>query len=118
MINPCGADCSKCKLYRKTCDGCRESKGFISWGDEIGKKLCPIYDCAVNKKKLNHCGGCSEIPCEYYFENVDPNITLEERAVYAQKTAQFLKELDKKDKAEKSKTENNKVEKANQERGK
>ncbi|MBZ3935589.1 DUF3795 domain-containing protein [Methanimicrococcus blatticola] len=42
------------------------------------KKICAIYDCAVNDKSLKHCGGCEELPCHRYFDNMDPAYTKEE----------------------------------------
>ncbi len=54
----CGLICSGCK-YRNThnCKGCFESKGNPFYGE------CPIGKCC-QEKGLEHCGLCSQFPCD------------------------------------------------------
>jgi hypothetical protein len=39
---------------------------------------CPLYNCCVNKKHLEHCGLCSELPCETFLQLRDPSLSDEE----------------------------------------
>ena len=54
----CGLLCSKCEYREKmNCKGCVAiSKPF--WGD-----ACPVKNCCEGKKH-EHCGGCSDLPCD------------------------------------------------------
>jgi hypothetical protein len=42
-----------------------------------GEKICGIYDCCVNTKKIKHCGKCEKVPCNKY-NGSDPTKTLKE----------------------------------------
>ena len=78
MINACGEICDeKCRFYGKNCDGCHEIKGKVFWLKEINKEVCPFYHC-VDKKGLDHCGYCDELPCQIYFEMRDPQMVDDE----------------------------------------
>lgn len=53
----CGIDCDICKFKEDNgCKGCRENEGKIFWGE------CDLYSCCKSKEK-EHCGKCSEFPC-------------------------------------------------------
>lgn len=54
----CGLLCSQCEYREKIpCDGCINiSKPF--WGEN-----CPVKSCCESKS-LEHCGKCSDFPCE------------------------------------------------------
>jgi len=39
---------------------------------------CPLYSCCVNTKQLEHCGLCSELPCETFLQLRDPSLSDEE----------------------------------------
>ena len=41
-------------------------------------EYCPLYNCSVNTKQLEHCGLCSKLPCATFFELRDPNLSDEE----------------------------------------
>lgn len=41
-------------------------------------KVCPMYDCSVNKKGFKDCGTCNELPCRIFLDMKDPNSTEEE----------------------------------------
>ena len=56
----CGILCNECEYKEEmNCGGCVNiDKPF--WGGEEG---CPVKDCCESKK-LEHCGECSDFPCE------------------------------------------------------
>jgi len=79
ILSACGIICDECEFYNKTCTGCINVKGSPFWAIEmLPAKVCPMYDCSVNKKGLRNCGGCSELPCDLYRSMKDPNSTDEE----------------------------------------
>ena len=41
-------------------------------------EFCPLYDCCVNKKQLEHCGLCTEFPCKTFSELRDPSLSEDE----------------------------------------
>jgi len=41
-------------------------------------EACPLYDCCVNKKRLEHCSLCDEFPCETFEGLRDPSLSEEE----------------------------------------
>ena len=54
----CGICCGGCERKEEVhCKGCTEMK-LPFWGGECGVKSC------CEKKGLNHCGECSDFPCE------------------------------------------------------
>jgi hypothetical protein len=79
MLNPCGVSCSECSWLAKGCAGCRELNGKPFWTSEHTEKgVCPIYDCSVNNKKLQHCGECEKLPCQTFTGLRDPSMSDEE----------------------------------------
>ena len=50
-------------------------------------EVCPLYGCCIDKKHLEHCGLCSELPCETFNKFHDPSLSPEEaeQAVLARK---------------------------------
>lgn len=77
----CGLVCDECQFFEETCPGCCKINGKTFWAQEImPKKVCPIFDCAVNEKKYKTCGACSQLPCEIFHQLKDPNISDEEHA--------------------------------------
>ena len=58
MIAICGTYCGICEWREKTnCPGCQKSSGHMFWGE------CLVARCSV-EKGYEHCGHCSELPCE------------------------------------------------------
>jgi hypothetical protein len=39
---------------------------------------CPICNCCVNKKHLEHCGSCDELPCATFLALCDSTLSDEE----------------------------------------
>jgi hypothetical protein len=79
ILSACGLKCDECEFFNKTCTGCINVKGSTFWAKEMMPgKVCPLYDCSVNKKNLHNCGGCSDLPCKMFLEMKDPKSTDEE----------------------------------------
>jgi hypothetical protein len=79
LLSACGLICDECEYFNKTCTGCINVKGSTFWAKEmVPGKVCPMYDCAVNKKEFKNCGGCSELPCKLFYDMKDPKSTDEE----------------------------------------
>lgn len=58
----CGLLCSSCAFREPHgCGGCIETNGNPFYGE------CPIAQCCQTKG-FEHCGGCSEIPCDGLYE--------------------------------------------------
>ncbi len=78
-LSTCGIDCGVCEHLNKTCTGCKSTFGKPFWTKFDGMPpVCPLYDCAVNKKGYKDCGDCSELPCKLFLEMKDPNYTDEQ----------------------------------------
>ena len=75
---PCGILCVSCHFLGKNCPGCGYVEGKPFWTEEYHIEVCPIYNCSVNQKKLEHCGMCAELPCEIFLELKDPNVSDDE----------------------------------------
>lgn len=101
MMSPCGVDCSTCRIFQKECNGCFEIQGKAFWTEFIDDDICAIYDCAVNEKKLKHCGSCGELPCRHYFDLADPSYPEEKHIEDTNRRAVLLKELYEQEKKEK-----------------
>ena len=69
----CGADCSACPLHGGVCAGCNEAEGRVFHAPE--GKPCPIYACAVNKKRRASCAGCGDCPCDTWRATRDPSLS-------------------------------------------
>jgi hypothetical protein len=54
-------------------------------------KVCPMYDCAVNKKGFKNCGDCGELPCQLFLNMKDPNSTDEEHQASIGRRVNLLK---------------------------
>ena len=69
LLAPCGTYCGFCPYYIKKrtphCSGCGAHKGHPFWGK------CKLYICAKDHK-VEHCGLCSEFPCELFVNQYDP----------------------------------------------
>ena len=78
-FSACGLVCSDCEFFAKQCDGCHAVKGQTFWAlEHMPSKVCPLYDCSVNKFHFKDCGECPEVPCKTFREMKDPGSTDEE----------------------------------------
>ena len=58
MIAYCGAYCEVCEWKDKIgCKGCKANQGNMFWGE------CDKAKCCI-EKNYNHCGECSNLPCQ------------------------------------------------------
>ena len=79
ILSACGLICDECEYFNKICTGCISVKGSTFWAKEMmPDKVCPLYNCSVNRKELKNCGGCEELPCTMFREMKDPKSTDEE----------------------------------------
>lgn len=76
----CGLYCGYCEHLGEKCRGCGLVQGKPFWTKQYGVEVCPLYDCAVNQKHLEHCGLCPELPCETFNSLRDPSLSDEEAA--------------------------------------
>lgn len=74
----CGLYCGPCEYHGNKCNGCGHEKGKPFWTTLAKVEICPLYDCCVNKKELEHCGLCGELPCAMFKEFTDPSLSPEE----------------------------------------
>ena len=74
----CGLLCVECPFLEKSCRGCGYVQGRPFWTEEFQLSVCPIYNCCVNGKNLEHCGLCPELPCKIFLELKDPDMSEEE----------------------------------------
>jgi len=73
----CGTYCPTCRFYGEKCSGCGAVKGKPFWVKEYQRDVCRMYGCCVNKKHLEYCGECVELPCRIFEESSDPSETPE-----------------------------------------
>ncbi|MEW6095809.1 MAG: DUF3795 domain-containing protein [bacterium] len=75
----CGLYYGTCEYFEKQqCQGCGNVNGKPFWTTQMKVEVCPLYDCCVNKKQLEHCGLCDELPCQTFTGFYDPSLSEEE----------------------------------------
>jgi len=74
----CGLFCGNCEHLETKCKSCATQKGKPFWTTVMKVECCPIYNCSVNMKHLEHCGLCHEFPCEIFNQLRDPSLNDEE----------------------------------------
>ena len=77
IIASCGIYCHECR-YSNQCRGCARLQGKPFWTTQFGVEVCPLYDCCITKKQLEHCGLCHDFPCETFNSLRDPSLSDEE----------------------------------------
>jgi hypothetical protein len=75
----CGIDCLECPAYRDNCPGCNVLAGKPDWLAEIGLEQCVFYACCVGERAYRHCGYCMDMPCNLFFDFIDPSMSIAER---------------------------------------
>ncbi len=78
LVSVCGLFCGDCEYFKKQCQGCGFQKGKPFWTSQMEIECCPLFDCCINKKKIEHCGLCDELPCETFKNFYDPSLSPEE----------------------------------------
>lgn len=89
-LSCCGAECTACGCYQTLCPGCNEACGRVFHAPE--GKPCPIYQCAVNRKRAVTCGSCDRLPCAIWKATRDPSLSEEEFEASIRQRMQHLKE--------------------------
>jgi hypothetical protein len=91
LAAPCGIYCGECESLGSKCQSCGQIQGKPFWTKLYSVEVCPLYDCCVNKKHLEHCGLCPELPCQTFISLRDPALSDEEAAKALQKRQKDLK---------------------------
>ena len=78
LAAPCGLYCGPCEYVEKECRGCGNVDGKPFWTAQMKIECCPLYDCCINNKQLEHCGLCDELPCKTFLEFYDPALNPQE----------------------------------------
>jgi hypothetical protein len=78
LAGPCGIFCGDCEYLGDSCAGCGHVEGKPFWTSEVEMEICPLFDCSVNVKRLEHCGLCDDLPCELFRSFSDPSLTPQE----------------------------------------
>lgn len=92
-ISICGVDCTTCREYGKTCNGCEAIQGKVFWAPYMELDCCPIYRCCKDEKKHDHCGKCNQLPCQLYIDTRDPSYSEEEHLESIKERVKVLKAL-------------------------
>ncbi|NQT32027.1 MAG: DUF3795 domain-containing protein [Deltaproteobacteria bacterium] len=66
-------------------------QGKPFWAPLFDVEVCPIYDCCINRKQLEHCGLCAEFPCQIFISLRDPVLSDEEAEQALRKRQQDLR---------------------------
>ncbi len=78
LAPPCGLYCGACEYIGNNCLGCGNVLGKPFWTEKMSVNICPLFDCCVNSKNLEHCGLCNELPCDLFKSFYDPSLSQEE----------------------------------------
>ena len=87
----CGLYCGDCEYFGEQCRGCSHEEGKPFWTKIAEMDVCPLHDCCVNEKSLEHCGLCNELPCEKFLSLRDPALADDEFNQSLQKRQDALK---------------------------
>lgn len=89
-LSCCGTDCLACGCYGNLCKGCNELNGKVFHAPQ--GEACPIYRCAVQKRKLATCGDCDALPCPIWNATRDPSLSPDEFEESIRQRVQNLRE--------------------------
>lgn len=91
-LSPCGINCGALEVCKSAgCGGCHVIQGKPFYLKDFGVEVCPIYDCAVNKKGYKTCGECEQLPCQIIYDWRDPSMTEEEHRRAVENNAMLLR---------------------------
>ncbi len=91
LAGACGTYCGMCRFYNEKCRGCGAVQGKPFWVKEYHREVCRLYDCAVNKRNLSHCGECAELPCRLFIQSSDPSLSPEQALASREARIEALK---------------------------
>lgn len=86
----CGLHCGACEHLGSRCKGCGHVQGKPFWTVIMKVNACPLYDCCINTRQLEHCGLCNEFPCATFLEMQDPALSEAEAEKALQERQQEL----------------------------
>ena len=67
LASVCGRYCGACDAYLGgTCCGCGYQLGKTRRGE------CPIFECCILLRGLEHCGLCMDFPCQVFVSHARP----------------------------------------------
>ncbi len=75
LVAVCGLFCGNCERLDTKCKGCGSQKGKPFWITLMNVDFCPLYNCCVNTKQLDHCSLCNEFPCKTFNQLRDPSLS-------------------------------------------
>lgn len=75
MMTVCGVFCeTECHAFGIECAGCHQLRGAVSWTKFIGKSICPIYQCVLDRG-FPSCADCPKLPCQIWLvETKNPDL--------------------------------------------
>jgi hypothetical protein len=63
----CGRYCGACDAYQNgSCRGCGYQLGQTRRGE------CPVFQCCIVERGLEHCGLCTDFPCQVFLSQAAP----------------------------------------------
>ncbi|HHT42051.1 MAG TPA: DUF3795 domain-containing protein [Firmicutes bacterium] len=89
-VGACGCICSDCRAFGTDCGGCFAIAGKPVWLPEVNLEVCDFYECSVLDRGFKHCGECSEIPCNKFWENKNPAWTEEQHRQIVEERTKLL----------------------------
>ena len=92
LLSPCGINCEECPV-KNECEGCNACGGKPFYLKDFGVDVCPMFDCAVNKKGYKTCGECPELPCQIFYDWKDPSMTEEAHLQSIKERVELLKSV-------------------------
>ncbi len=90
LASVCGIYCGTCEYFEKQCQGCGSVEGKPFWTTQMHVVICPLYDCCINRKQVEHCGLCDEFPCKIFTGFYDPSLSEEEAKKQVQTRQEIL----------------------------
>ena len=63
----CGRYCAACEACQDgSCCGCAYQLGRTPRGE------CPVFECCIAERGLEHCGLCLDFPCQVFVSHAPP----------------------------------------------
>jgi len=62
----CGVYCGTCGEFPQDCRSCAYQLGHTQHGE------CPVYQCCLVERGLEHCGLCPDFPCQIFLALAEP----------------------------------------------